>query len=65
MAMSSRVSTTPDAESEAALIRIMKRTGWTKSQVIREAIRAVAELKPPAKRLMANRRIQAEAKRLT
>jgi hypothetical protein len=40
--MTYRVSATLDAESEAALYSIMKRTGWNKSQVLREAIWAAA-----------------------
>jgi hypothetical protein len=43
MAMIYRVSATLDAKSEAALYRIMERTGWTKSQAVREAIWAAAE----------------------
>jgi hypothetical protein len=43
MAMTFRVSVKLDASSEAALYEIMKRTGWTKSQVLREAIKAFAK----------------------
>jgi predicted DNA-binding protein len=43
MAMTHRISATLDAKSEAALNRVMKRTGWTKSQVLREAVWAAAE----------------------
>jgi hypothetical protein len=50
MAMTYRVSATLDAKSEAALKRIMKRTGWNKSQVIRWAIVAYAASMGPAKR---------------
>jgi predicted DNA-binding protein len=50
MMMNFKVSATLDARSEAVLNRIMKRTGWTKSQVLREAIWAVAESQAPAKR---------------
>jgi hypothetical protein len=43
MAMTYRVSATLDGKSLAALNRIMRRTGWNKSQVIRWAIVAFAE----------------------
>jgi hypothetical protein len=43
MAMVCRVSVTLDAKSEAALKRIMKRTGWNKSRALREAIWANAK----------------------
>jgi hypothetical protein len=49
MAMIRRISVKLDAQSEAALYRIMKRIGWTKSQVIRHAILAAAEAHRPAK----------------
>jgi hypothetical protein len=48
--MTYRVSTTLDAKSEAALYRIMQRNGWTKSQALREAVRAVAESEGLARR---------------
>jgi len=38
MAMTYRVKATLDSEAEAALDAIMKRTGWTKSRAVREAI---------------------------
>jgi hypothetical protein len=54
MAMTKKVSATLDPASKAALESIMRRTRWTKSQVIREAIWAVAKsrglARPPAKR---------------
>jgi hypothetical protein len=43
MAMTRRVSVTLDARSEAALYRIMQCTGWTKSQALRESIKAAAK----------------------
>jgi hypothetical protein len=56
MAMTYRVSATLDARSEAALNRIMQRTGWTKSQVLREAVWAAAESRGLAKRPAPGRR---------
>jgi hypothetical protein len=50
MTMTCRVSATLDTKSEAALYRIMESTGWTKSQVLREAIWAVAESQGLARR---------------
>jgi hypothetical protein len=43
MAMNKKVSTTLDPAAMASLKAIMQRNGWTKSQVIRKAIWAVAE----------------------
>ena len=49
MAMTYRVSSTLDAESEAALYSIMKHTGWNKSQVIRWAVVPFAQSRGSAK----------------
>jgi hypothetical protein len=43
--MTNKVSATLDPSAEAALKATMRRNGWTKSQVIREAIWAVARAK--------------------
>ena len=56
MAMTYRVSATLGTKSEAALSRIMKRTGWTKSQALREVIWAAAESQGLAKRPAPSRR---------
>jgi hypothetical protein len=62
MVMNFKVSTTLDSRSEAALNRIMKRTGWTKSQVVRKAIWTVAESQAPAKRPAMNGYAKARTK---
>ncbi len=41
--MTYRIKAALDPEAEVALYTIMKRTGWSKSQVMREAIWAVAK----------------------
>jgi hypothetical protein len=60
MAMTYRASATLDDESEAALYRLMERTGWTKSQVLRWAIVEIAReqglMKRPASKLHPNTR---------
>jgi hypothetical protein len=50
MAMTRRLSVTLDSKSEAALYSIVKRTGWNRSQVLREAIKAAAESQGLARR---------------
>jgi hypothetical protein len=62
MAMTRRVSVTLDASSDAAMNRIMQHTGWNKSQVLREAIKAAAKSEGLARRLASNRRTKARAK---
>jgi hypothetical protein len=50
MAMARKVSATLDPGSKAEFESIMRRTRWTKSQVIREAIWAVAKNRGLARR---------------
>lgn len=62
MAMTRRISAKLDAESTAALNDIMKRTGWNKSQAVREAIWRAAEAQGLAKQVATNRLNKAKAK---
>jgi hypothetical protein len=62
MAMTCRVTATLDAGSEVALYCIMRRTGWTKSQVLREAIWAAAKNEGLARQPAPRRRARTKAK---
>jgi predicted DNA-binding protein len=63
MAMTKRVSVKLDSTSEAAMNRIMQHTGWTKSRVLREAIKAAAENDGvvPGTSRRANRKVKVES----